>query len=59
MQKFSFEVKKGNLFCCPSMESIAHCISEDIAMGKGIAYQFKKKFGGIAELKRQGMEQIF
>ncbi|CAH1798937.1 unnamed protein product [Owenia fusiformis] len=48
--------KKGDLFSCPENESLAHCISEDCAMGKGIAVIFKKKFGGIQELKSQGVK---
>ena len=57
MQKFSFEVKKGDLFCSPSTDSLAHCISEDCAMSKGIAVQFKKKFEGVEQLKSQGTQQ--
>ena len=33
--------------------SLCHCISEDLAMGKGIAVLFRDKFGRIDELKRQ------
>lgn len=32
---------------------MAHCISADLALGKGIAVVFKDKFGGIAELQEQ------
>lgn len=46
--------KKGNLFNCPNNLSLAHCVSEDLVMGKGIAVTFKKTFGGIKTLKRQG-----
>lgn len=45
---------KGDLFSCPNNSSLAHCISADVAMGKGIAVLFKKKFGGVQELKKQG-----
>ncbi|KAJ1139223.1 hypothetical protein NDU88_005598 [Pleurodeles waltl] len=44
---------KGDLFSCPATDSLAHCISEDCRMGAGIAVIFKKKFGGIKELKSQ------
>ncbi|XP_078500356.1 ADP-ribose glycohydrolase OARD1 [Lissotriton helveticus] len=44
---------KGDLFSCPATDSLAHCISEDCRMGAGIAVIFKKKFGGIKELKNQ------
>ncbi|KAG9334476.1 hypothetical protein JZ751_007559 [Albula glossodonta] len=44
---------KGDLFSCPPEEALAHCISEDCRMGAGIATLFKKKFGGVDELKAQ------
>lgn len=50
---FKFEEKKGDLFSCPISHALAHCISEDATMGKGIAVLFKKKFGGVEEIKRQ------
>ncbi|KAM4610214.1 ADP-ribose glycohydrolase OARD1 [Polymixia lowei] len=43
----------GDLFSCPEDEALAHCISEDCRMGKGIAVMFKKKFSGVEELKQQ------
>lgn len=49
---------KGDLFSCPSSASLAHCVSEDMHMGKGIATLFKQKFGGIGELKSQGKQLI-
>lgn len=36
-----------------STDSLAHCISVDLRMGKGIALMFKKLFGGLSELQRQ------
>lgn len=33
--------------------SLCHCISEDLAMGKGIAVIFRDTFGGVDELRRQ------
>ena len=44
----------GDLFSCDPASSLAHCVSADMHMGKGIAVLFKKKFGGIPELKKQG-----
>ncbi|XP_035596298.1 ADP-ribose glycohydrolase OARD1 isoform X1 [Oncorhynchus keta] len=44
---------KGDLFSGPEDEALAHCISKDCHMGAGIAVMFKKKFGGVAELKEQ------
>ena len=43
----------GDLFSCPASDSLCHCISADIAMGKGIATAFKTRFGGVDELKKQ------
>ena len=57
--KFIYEEKPGDLFSCDPHASLAHCISADIAMGKGIAVLFKKKFGGVDELKRQGMLEMY
>ncbi|XP_022291516.2 ADP-ribose glycohydrolase OARD1-like [Crassostrea virginica] len=53
---FQLEEKKGDLFSCPSSHSLAHCISEDVRMGKGIAVLFKRKFGGVDEIKKQGIK---
>ena len=50
--------RTGNLFSCPASESLAHCISADVRMGKGIAVSFKTKFGGVDELKSQGTFNI-
>ena len=46
--------KRGDLFSCSENESLAHCISADARMGKGIAVIFKKKFGGVDDIKSQG-----
>lgn len=49
------EEKSGDLFSDPdATASIAHCVSACLSMSKGIATQFKKQFGGVDELKRQG-----
>ena len=45
---------QGDLFSCHDSESLAHCISADARMGKGIAVLFKKKFGGVDEILTQG-----
>eukprot|EP01116_Phalansterium_solitarium_P006370 TRINITY_DN18668_c0_g1_i1.p2 TRINITY_DN18668_c0_g1~~TRINITY_DN18668_c0_g1_i1.p2 ORF type:complete len:160 (+),score=7.63 TRINITY_DN18668_c0_g1_i1:128-607(+) len=45
---------KGDLFSCQDSDSLAHCVSVDLHMGKGIAVPFKQKFGGVDELKSQG-----
>lgn len=53
MGSFKLHELKGDLFACPADYSLAHCISADCRMGRGIAVQFKNRFGGIAELKEQ------
>ena len=37
-------IKLGNLFSCDEKYSLAHCISSDFVLGKGIALQFSKIF---------------
>lgn len=44
---------KGDLFAAEPGAALAHCISEDCRMGKGIAAIFKKNYGGVAELLKQ------
>jgi hypothetical protein len=51
--RLSFEQKQGDLFSCEPHSALVHCVSVDLAMGKGIATLFKSKFGGVAELKAQ------
>ena len=48
---FSLLSTAGDLFACSA--SLAHCVSQDLHMGKGIAAIFKKKFGGVGQLKAQ------
>jgi hypothetical protein len=42
---------KGDLFECK--DSLAHCVSVDLAMSKGIAVGFRDRFGGLDELRSQ------
>ena len=49
---------KGDLFSILSNKAenetaLAHCVSQDLCMGAGIAVIFKKKFGRVSELKSQ------
>lgn len=53
-EHLSLSEVRGDLFTCPSKTSLAHCVSEDLRMGKGIATLFKAKFGRVSELKAQG-----
>jgi O-acetyl-ADP-ribose deacetylase (regulator of RNase III) len=41
----------GDVF--ESVEALGHCISADVQMGAGIAYDFKCEFGGVQELFMQ------
>jgi O-acetyl-ADP-ribose deacetylase (regulator of RNase III) len=50
---FRLTEQTGDLFSCSESASLAHCVSECLAMGKGIAVHFKKRFGRVAELKAQ------
>lgn len=51
--KFVIEELEGDLFGVEEKFSLCHCVSEDLAMGKGIAVLFKEKFGGIKNLRDQ------
>src|SRR5438045_9285941 len=55
--KFIFQENKGDLFIdAPEYSSLAHCVSGDFNMGKGIATTFKEKYGGVKELLDQRKE---
>ena len=45
---------KADLFT--SNTSLVHCVSSDFVMGKGIAVEFKKRFGRIDDLKAQNKQ---
>ena len=47
------QVIQGDLFSAPGHFSLAHCVSRDLQMGKGIATLFKQHFGGVPELRSQ------
>lgn len=42
---------RGDLFS--SSDSLCHCVSADLIMGRGIAVEFKRRFGRVSELKAQ------
>jgi hypothetical protein len=48
-----FREIQGDLFSASSNVSLAHCVSTDMSMSKGIATLFRDKFGRINELKKQ------
>lgn len=43
----------GDLFAAGPDISLAHCVSRDLEMGKGIAVRFKNLFGRVDELRAQ------
>ncbi len=45
---------RGDLFSAPVNTSLAHCVSRDMQMSKGIAKLFRDKFDRINDLKKQG-----
>ena len=51
---FTMKETSGDLFSAPSSESLCHCISRDYRLGKGIAKQFRDRFGRIDELRESG-----
>ena len=51
---FIFEEKPGSVFNCDPRDSMAHCVSADFAMSRGIAVQFKNTFQKVQHLKNQG-----
>lgn len=50
------EEYKDNLFNCSQNSCLAHCVSQDYEMGKGIAVIFKKIFGRVSELQAQNKQ---
>ena len=55
-ENFILTEVKGDLFSAPPSSSLAHCISKDCRLGKGIAKLFKQKYGRIDELMRMGTQ---
>ncbi|RIA96246.1 hypothetical protein C1645_755498 [Glomus cerebriforme] len=52
--KFIFEEIQGDLFVdAPENSSLAHCVSADFKMGRGIATIFRQKYNGVKELSNQ------
>ncbi len=47
----SFVEESGDLFSLDPSWALAHCVSEDFVMGKGIALEFRKRFGNVKFLR--------
>jgi len=43
----------GNIFDAPENFNLAHCVSADLKLNKGLALEFRRKYGHIRELKLQ------
>ena len=48
-----FREVRGDLFSVSPSTSLAHCVSVDLVMSKGIAVEFRDRFGRVDELKSQ------
>ena len=57
--KFVVEEIVGDLFKCDDKSSMAHCVSKDLKMSKGIAVLFVRKFGKVKELELQNKGIFF
>ena len=51
--KLCFDFVKGDLFLVEPDVSLAHCVSEDFRMSKGIATEFRKRFNNVDQLLDQ------
>jgi len=51
--EFVLEEVVGDLFSASSSYSLAHCISRDCKLGKGIAKLFRMRFGRVDEIQEQ------
>ena len=49
---FELKIVKGDLFKAGEKVSLAHCISKDCKLGKGIAKLFREKFGRVSEIEK-------
>jgi len=52
MRCFQLSDAKGDVFGADD-DALAHSVSEDLVMGKGIALDFRTRFGGVDDLTAQ------
>jgi hypothetical protein len=52
---FRLEERSGDLFSVADDVSLAHCVAEDLRLGRGIATVFKERFGGVEDMRAQGV----
>jgi len=43
---------KGDIFETDQSMALAQCVSSDLKMTKGIALEFRRRFGGLNQLRR-------
>ena len=53
-----YREQRGDLFSVSSSTSLAHCVSVDLVMSKGIATEFRDRFGRVNELKSQSTRSL-
>lgn len=52
--RFELTETRGDLFeLAEASWSLAHCIALDMRLGRGVATEFKRRFGGVDELQAQ------
>lgn len=51
--------KKMNLFKCDGKYYLAHCISSDYSLGRGIAIEFRDRFNMGVKLNKYGQKGIW
>ncbi|KAG5887463.1 hypothetical protein JTB14_017319 [Gonioctena quinquepunctata] len=52
----NFTIARGDLVSAPRHFALAHCVSSDFKMSKGIALTFKQRFGRVDILLRQNQK---
>ncbi|KAI4460651.1 hypothetical protein MML48_5g00008305 [Holotrichia oblita] len=45
--------KRRDLFAVPSSYALAHCVAQNLRMSRGIAAEFRKRYGRVRELLQQ------
>lgn len=51
--RLGLEEVSGDLFTCAADVSLAHCVAEDLRLGKGIAIAFRERFGHMDDMRSQ------
>lgn len=51
--------EKRDLFTVPNDYYLAHCISDDFALGAGVAVEFNKRYDMVAKLRQEWPEGLW